>query len=238
MPHSIIRKGQIYALLSVFFCLSVATAKADSVTVTFDDIPTGTSSSNRYFPNGLQLLTLVTRSSSGEILGVGGSFNVITSPGANTGQNIAVASGFNGSNNYYFGDANSRNLYGFFVSPINADERVPVSNLSFFVVGTMPGQDQSWRVEIISTTGFVLDTISGFVDRQVVFSREFPDIAGFRFFASSNIEGIDTISFGSAAKPVPEPATFILLGTGLAAVAGAVRRRRVAKEKDAPMNRL
>jgi hypothetical protein len=50
--------------------------------------------------------------------------------------------------------------------------------------------------------------------------------------ALSNVNGgPERFSFGAAAADTPEPTTLILLGTGLAGIAGAVRRRRNAKAK-------
>jgi PEP-CTERM motif-containing protein len=55
--------------------------------------------------------------------------------------------------------------------------------------------------------------------------------------ALSNVDGgPERFSFTGTAGPVPEPATLVLLGTGIAGVAGAVRKRRKAAALKAENN--
>jgi hypothetical protein len=50
----------------------------------------------------------------------------------------------------------------------------------------------------------------------------------------SNVNGgPERFSFAAESQPVPEPATMVLFGTGLAGLAGAARRKRKAAAKKA-----
>lgn len=99
--------------------------------------------------------------------------------------------------------------------------------VSLDVVGTQLGQTSDWEVRIFDFNGNVIHSATGITDRHVVFSSTMRNISRILFFASSNNEGIDTLSYNA---PIPEPATLALLGTGLA-VLGAARKRRRASGK-------
>ena len=101
-------------------------------------------------------------------------------------------------------------------------------SVSFLVSGTESGQVPLWSAAIFSNTGMLLEVRSGSTDALLSFFRAEGDIGRVEFYSSVNREGIDDLTFGSIsnANPIPEPATLLLLGTGLSGVAGVVRKRR------------
>jgi hypothetical protein len=100
---------------------------------------------------------------------------------------------------------------------------MPTDALALSVVGTVPGQEAEWILQIRTTAHEVLETRRGRSDALVTFSRAQADIGHFVLFGTSSGEGIDTLAFN--APVVPEPGTLLLLGTGFAAAYARKRRR-------------
>jgi hypothetical protein len=201
-------------LLFALFVLGAGKAKADPVTITFDDAAQGQVAHNRYFPQGLVLLS--------------GFMDV---PGHVTffypGFRIAPAGG--GSNAAFSanttGEPRWQNLYGEFYFA-GTPNRATVSFLSFDVVGNSPGSLDSWRAVIYGIHDNELGVVNGTGNGTVIFSRAFGEVLHFVFYAGSASQGIDNVTFQT--EPVPEPATLILLASGLTGSVVARRRRRNA----------
>lgn len=214
------RRACAAVLLLLFLAFGATETRAERVTLTFNNEPSGITSHLQYLSQGLVLVSGVSNPN--------GSFG-----GFYSGFRVAPAEGVNGVSNAAFGtvlpnDPRWRHLQGLFL--YTPTQPATTNFLSFDVVGAGSGLSDSWRAVIYDLDGNQLDAISGTTNGPVVFSREVGDIAKFVFFAAATSQGIDNVTF--EAIVAPEPSTLILLATGLSGgIASLARRRRAAKAR-------
>ena len=223
------RNLRVCCLLLAVLGISLS-AKADPVVITFDNVTPGTHPN--YIPSGIGFYTVFSNTS-GQVITT--SSAIVRSSGqANTPANAIFGQQLNPLAQLH------NNVGGQFYQshPDNpfAISRAATDFVSFHVIGTMPGQTDAWTVAFYDlsynpydlTTG-LLGTFSGMTDQLVSFSSD----RGIHAFVLINSgpnrqEGIDTVSFN--APQVPEPATLLLFGTGISAMASKLyRRRRMSK---------
>jgi hypothetical protein len=212
-----------FALIAV---LMGSTSYADPVVVTFDERSPGVHGGFDYLPFGLFLSSFA--------CGVAFSCDSLTiDASTNVFRIDTVASATTAPNAAFGRDGFHRNFEGLFFDPSTGP---PVGGaattfLSFSVVNTSPNQNALWRAAIYGWNHELLDERTGQLDQQVVFSLPSGGIRSFRLFAPTGQQaGIDTLSFNPPV--VPEPATFLLVGSGLALAATRRLRGRTSRSRE------
>ena len=149
---------------------------------------------------------------------------------------LTLLSGAAGANlgAYHYGDADGAALFG--VGPLAGDAdgfgaisarfASPVSALGFQLRDSDAG---TITLNLYRMDGSLIEAVdlSGRMDGRYAFARSggVADIAGFSLTNRDTYYGVSIDNLVLATAPVPEPATALLLGPGLLAVAAMARRR-------------
>jgi hypothetical protein len=210
-------------LLAFIFCACAASARADGVylvTITFDDLAPGNHSTNS------PMITSIRSDANRSGLGIPmrGGFRVDALAQTASPPHAAFGVGpFVGDPAVNSLQVQFSSLQTCYLCPPPPSCLRCTDFASFNVVGTTPGLMSAWEVYMYSDNGTLLYYTFGLTDQFVTFTSTMSNIASFRFFANQHNAGIDNVSYHA---PVPEPATVALLGSGLAALGAASRRRR------------
>lgn len=226
------RLSRILPLLLLLTLFSVASeARADPITITFDDVSVPGAgiqqiTNDRYTPLGVYL------------------------QGSHRGEPPFVVSGGDGApSNFLFGgtspdDPFQNDLHVGFVLP--GTNIIGATNfVSFDVIATGDTQNGLWQVFVSNSSGAFIRAGEGFGFGNGTFSFSMPgyDIAHI-WITYPNINrdnnnqfftgriGIDNLRFNSPTTPAPEPATLLLLGTGIAGIGMKIFRRRKGRTQD------
>jgi hypothetical protein len=190
------------------FCSIRATALADPVLLTFDDVAPGVYAGNLYADFGVRLFSGAHEGgglSGTSQIGIAESDSAVSAPNILTPQPPTFMT---------FTDITA-GFFGPGITPLFTDF------LSMAIVSTAQA---AWEIRLVGMDGYLDETIQGSGSQFVSITRPRIELTGFEF-RGSGAEGIDNLATGDL-SPVPEPGTLALLGAGLAGLFRRVRNRR------------
>lgn len=214
----------ICGLLFVFM-LTVTDIKADPVVITFDDVDTSAGTQqiaqDRYSSLGVMIFSQSTIPSN-PLVG--------RSPNAPSPPNFVFAP----RTSPLGGTGNGGLLVQF--GQLSVPITTATDFVSFTVVDTginTPFHINFWGVDPKDGI-YILGFVNGSGTTPVTFSTQNNRIVFFTFGPgpSGSIIGIDNLTFNTPHVQTPEPATIVLLGTGLAGIGALVRKRRKTSREE------